>query len=83
MIFYNAYLEMERRNIVSIFALDSKTIGKLLSGQDPKYFDEEYPIFYRNKSKNEDEEFNTAIDVALLHNQTRAINYIIEHIIKF
>ena len=56
--------------MVSILAFDSSTMKQLLSGQDPKYFSEEFPIFYRNKVLNsdDDEEYNNAIDVAFAHN---------------
>ena len=48
-IFFSAYLELERRNMVSILAFDSMSIKSLLSENFVDYFDEEYPLFYKNK----------------------------------
>ena len=48
-IFYQSFLELERRNMVSILAFDSKTIKFLLDEQFKDYFNSEYPIFYINR----------------------------------
>ena len=64
-IFYQSFLELDRRNLVSILAFDSKTMEILLHEDRAEYFNEDFPIFYRNvhgsKAMN-------AIDVALKNN---------------
>jgi len=55
--------------MVSILAFDSNTMKQLLTGVDGEsFFSAEYPIFYRNKSQIEGEEYNNAIDIALKNN---------------
>ena len=48
-IFYSSYLELDRRNLVSILAFDSRAIRELLDPRYADYFDAGYPIFYANK----------------------------------
>jgi len=51
-----------------------------------KYFDKDFPIFYKNriqKTNNRDRHFyRSAVDGALRNNQIRAVGYIIKHIVK-
>lgn len=92
-IFYSAYLELERRNMVSILAFDSMSIKSLLSESFEEFFTSEFPIFYKNKKlwvkKGKDGKLRncykiyTAIDVALENNQIRAVGIMIEHIVKY
>ena len=48
-IFYSSYLELDRRNLVSILAFDSRAIRELLQDRYAEYFDDDHPIFYANK----------------------------------
>ena len=56
--------------MVSILAFDSNTTKKLIHKDevDPANFTEDYPIFYRNRSKKEGQMYENAIDVALENN---------------
>ena len=47
------------------------------------FIKEDFPIFYMNKHQKEKNKKQNAIDVALENNQVRAVNIIIEHIVKF
>ena len=86
-IFYQSYLELERRNMLSILAFDSYAIKSLLSDKYQEYFEPEYPLFYKNRytSVKWDESrgnvkiyrYNNAIDVAIDNNAIRGVNLII------
>ena len=65
-IFYQSFLELDRRNLVSVLAFDSKTIKILLHEDRNEYFDDEFPIFYRNLHTG-GKQMN-AIDIALNNN---------------
>ena len=58
----------------------------LLSSDNAQYFDENYPIIYKNKLKKKNGKgyfYTNSIDLALKNNQIRAVNYIIAYIIKY
>jgi hypothetical protein len=64
-------LEFDGSNIVSILAFDSKSVASLLSEENEKFFDAEFPVIYKNKvlKKNGKDYFVTnAIDTALSNN---------------
>ena len=73
--------------MVSILSFDSRSLSYLLDDQHNQYFQEEFPIFYRNKiqkSNNHNKFFyRSAIDVSLKNNQIRAVQSIISYITKF
>lgn len=48
-IFYESFLELDRKNMVSILAFDSNSIKSLISEQFSDHFEEGFPIFYMNK----------------------------------
>lgn len=77
--FYHTYLELERRNLVSVLAFDSRCIRTLLDEKHATHFDFEYPIFFTNKNPITNNNQN-AMDVALDNNQIRACELIIKHI---
>ena len=79
-IFYQSFLELDRRNLVSILAWDGKTMGILLHEDRSEYFSEDYPIFYRNMHG---EKAMNAIDVALNSNQLQSIDRIIDHVVNY
>lgn len=89
-IFYKSFLELDRRNMLSLLAFDSNSIKILLAGCNQKYFKEEFPIFYRSKSENlvrsdgrlyKKVLIANAIDSAMEHNQLRALSIMIDHIV--
>jgi len=81
-VFYSTYLELERRNLVSILAFDSRAIRTLLADRHAKNFDFNHPIFFPNKHPIT-LGTNNAMDVALDNNQIRACELIIKHIVKY
>jgi hypothetical protein len=60
---------------------------QLLSDKYKDMFQDEFPIFYKNKiqkSNNKSKFFyRSAIDSALRNNQIRAVDYIIDYIVKY
>jgi hypothetical protein len=64
-------LELDLSTLVSILAFDSSSIECLLSDENEKYFNPEYPIIYKNKipkKHGRDFYYRTAIDNALRNN---------------
>ena len=84
-IFFQSFLELDRRNLVSIFAFENTIVKSLLCERNKDHFKEEFPIFYRNKCSPDDKSGArcNAIDVALRNNQIRAVNLIINHIVEY
>ena len=84
--FYKSFLELDGANLVTLLAFDSQVMASLLSSDNSKYFNEEFPIIYKNKFKKKNGSgfyYTNSIDVALKNNQIRAVNFIIEYIIKY
>lgn len=84
--FYKSFLELDGANLVTILAFDSHVMASLLSSENSEYFNEEFPIIYKNKFKKKNGSgfyYTNSIDVALKNNQIRAVNVIIEYIIKY
>lgn len=57
-----------------------------MSSRNAKYFNEQYPIIYKNKLKKKSGTgyfYTNCIDVALKNNQIRAVSFIIDYIIKY
>lgn len=73
--------------MVSILSFDSRSMKQLLSDKYKDMFQDEFPIFYKNKiqkSNNKSKFFyRSAIDSALRNNQLRAVDYIIDYIVKY
>jgi hypothetical protein len=88
-VFYKSFLEFDGANMVSILSFDSRSMTALLSDENAKYFNDEFPIFYKNKiarrhQKDGSEYFyHSAIDRALKANQVRAVQTMIEYITKY
>lgn len=54
-VFFKTFLEMQKQNLISILAFDSRCIKSLLSPQHEHLFSMEYPIIYKtNVRKQED-----------------------------
>lgn len=49
----------------------------LLDKKNKKYFDDEFPLFYKNAGG------SSAIDTALEKNQIRSLNLMIDYIVKY
>ena len=75
--------------MVSILSFDTRSIQELLSSKNDKYFEIEYPIFFKNKIKKHnvnDEDvyfYRSAIDNAVRKNQVRAVSYMVDYIVKY
>lgn len=71
-VFYKSILEFDCSNMVSILSFDSRSMKYLLADSNAKYFQQEFPIFYKNrlvKSNNHSKYFyRNAIDNALANN---------------
>lgn len=48
-VFYKPLFEFDGANMVSILSFDSRSMKYLLCDEFDRYFDDEYPIFFRNK----------------------------------
>lgn len=84
--FYKSFLEFDGANILSMLSFDSGSIGSLLHEDNEKYFDPLFPIIYKNKvikKSGNGEYLSSAIDNAIRSNQVKAIDLILEYIIKF
>lgn len=81
-VFFSSFLELERRNLVSILAFDSRSIKSLLVDKNVSYFTRDFPIFYANQHPVTHGKYN-ALDVALEHGQLRALDCIVNHICKY
>jgi len=72
--------------MVSILAFDSASMAHLLSEDNERYFSEEFPIIYRvkvQKKGGKSHFFTTPIDYAIKNNQVKAVNIMIEYIVKY
>ena len=86
-VFFKSFLEFDGANMASILSFDSRSMTCLLDDKNKKFFQEKFPIFYRNKiqkSNNKNAYFyRSAIDVALKNNQIRAVSAIIKYVITY
>jgi|TARA_B110000285_G_scaffold219587_1_gene270324 hypothetical protein len=48
-IFYKSFLELDRRNMISLLSFDSNSVMTLLSEDNKEHFKSEFPLFYKNK----------------------------------
>ena len=79
-------MELDAANMASLLAFDSRSIMHILEDVNEKYFDDKFPVIYKNKikKKTNDNYFITSpIDVALKSNQVRAVDKMIEYIVKY
>ena len=72
-VFYKSFLEFDLNNMCSILSFDSRSMKVLLDETKNKaYFQEKYPIFYKNKIRKSNNAKNyyyrSAIDNALVNN---------------
>lgn len=73
--------------MVTILAFDSGPTESLLSSRNEKFFSEKFPIIYKTKIAKKDNPskfyYNSAIDNALKNNQVKAVNLMIDYIVKY
>lgn len=77
MIFFKVFLELGIKSLVPYLAFDARSMRTLLSDKNKKYFNDEFPLFYKN------EEGRSAIDTALENNQIRSVNLMIDYIVDY
>ena len=86
-VFYKSFLELDGTNLLSILSFDSRSMECLLNEKQQEYFNEKYPLIYKNKivKKNNPNKFfyRSSIDNALQNNQMRAIDAIIKYICEY
>lgn len=75
-IFYKVFLELRLKNLVSYLAFDRRSIQSILSPENSKYINPDYPLFYKNPDE------RSAVDTALNLNQLRSVSLMIDYIIK-
>lgn len=71
------FLELGKKSLVSYLAFDNRSIKELLDDKNKEYFNDKYPVFYKN------EDGSSAIDSALDNNQIRSVNLMIDYIVKY
>ena len=84
--FFKSFLEFDGANLLSMLAFDSGSMDALLNDKNEQYFDEKYPVIYKNKITKKSGNgvyLSSAIDNALRANQVRGLSLIIDYMIKF
>lgn len=77
LIFYKVFLELGVKSLIPFLAFDARTVRSLLHDKNRKYFNDEFPLFYKN------EDGRSAIDTALDNNQIRSVNLMIDYIVEY
>ena len=84
-VFYKSFLELDGTNMTSILAFDSRCMKYLLKEDNADFFNEDYPLFYKNKMvklNNRDKFFyRSAIDMAISANQLSAVSAILDYMV--
>lgn len=84
--FFKSFLEFDGANLLSMLAFDSGSMDALLNEKNEQYFDEKYPVIYKNKITKKSGNgvyLSSAIDNALRANQVKGLSLIIDYMIKF
>lgn len=73
--------------MVSILSFDSRSMKHLLADENARYFQKEFPIFFKNKMLKQNHSntffYRSPIDNALLNNQIGAVEHMINYITKY
>jgi len=74
--------------MVSILSFDSRSMAYLLQDKFECHFNGKYPLFYKNKiqkgqSKEQKYFYRSALESALRSNQVRAVDIMIQYIVKY
>lgn len=84
-LFFKSFMELDLANLIQILSFESRVVKKLLTGLNEKCpeHDPRCPLFYKMQ-QNLDGKVHvlTPIKIALENNQIRALNSIIEYIVK-
>jgi len=75
MVFFKVFLELGIKSLVPFLAFDARSMRSLLDKNNKSYFDDEFPLFYKNNDG------RSAIDTALENNQIRSVNLMIDYIV--
>ena len=75
--FFKAFLELDRRCIISNIAIDSKSIAYLLDKNNKEYFNPEFPIFYKNSDG------SSVFDMVLKKRQMNSLKLMLEYMCEF
>lgn len=70
-LFYKTFLELDCANMTTILAFDSGSMSQLLNESNNEYFNEDYPIIYKNKIYKKDGKnyyYTNAIEIASKNN---------------
>lgn len=70
-LFYKTFLELDIANMTSILSFDTGSMSSLLNQRNFEYFNELYPIIYKNKISKKDGKryyYTNAIEIALKNN---------------
>jgi len=62
MVFFKVFLELGIKSLVPFLAFDARSMRSLLDKSNKSYFDDEFPLFYKNNDG------RSAIDTALENN---------------
>lgn len=65
------------KNLLTYVAFDRKSVKHLLSDENQKHVDPQYPLFYKNRDG------RSAIDSAIELNQIQSLNQMIDYITKY
>ena len=63
--------------MVSYLAFDNRAISSLLDCKNAAYFDDKFPLFFKN------EKGESAIDIAMQYNQIRSVNLMVDYIVHY
>ena len=77
MVFFKVFLELGIKSLVPFLAFDARSMRSLLDKNNKSYFDDEFPLFYKNNDG------RSAIDTALENNQIRSVNLMIDYIVAY
>ena len=73
--------------MASILTFDSKSMRYILGERHKRFFQSDFPLFYKNKIQKSNNQnkyyYRSAIDNALKNNQVSAIDVIIDHIVIY
>jgi len=85
-IFYKSLLELDNSNMVSMLSFDSRSMEFLLDDGFGEHFSAKYPIFFKNKVRKGASDayyYRNAIQNAYKNNQVRAVDIILNYMIKY
>lgn len=76
-IFFKVFLELGFKSMLPYLAFDARSMKALLSSNNKKFFNDQFPLFYKNQDG------FSAIDASLDRNQIKSVNLMIDYIITY